>query len=80
MSAQLCRTNEWHTISAHHVRNNELRVISVRDVVVNVTSWMMRLRGEKRVDKGLIGRWRKTELSCLRESVGRMAWSRLLGT
>ena len=56
LSAQSVRTNEWRAISARQVCTNEWRVVSACHVVVDVTSHRARLRGETRVDNGLIGR------------------------
>ena len=56
LSAQSVRTNEWRTISVRHVRTNEWCAVSASHVVVDVTSRQARLRGDTRVDNGLIGR------------------------
>ena len=55
LSARSICTNERYKISAHHVRTKEWRAVSARHVVVDVTSRRARLRGETRVDNGMIG-------------------------
>ena len=60
ISARLCHTIEWRAISARHVRTNEWRAVSLGHVVVDVTSRRARLRSETIVDNGLRGRWRNT--------------------